>query len=113
MIETGLLSERIAFDKRETRDDGYGNMVGEFVTQFTVWGRLRPLVGGETVLATRLAGRQPAVITVRSATWTRQVTNDWRCRDTRTGTIYAIRAVTPSEDRAHIDFLAEAGVGSG
>lgn len=113
MIETGLLKERIAFDKREVKIDGYGNERGEFVPQFVVWGRKRMLVGGETVLANRLAGRAPAIVTVRSATWTRQVTTDWRCRDNRSGEIFAIRAVTPSEDRAHIDFLVEGGGADG
>jgi SPP1 family predicted phage head-tail adaptor len=113
MIETGLLQERVRFDKREVRVDDYGNERGEFVPQFTCWGRKRMLVGGETVLANRLAGRSPAVITVRSATWTRQVTTDWACRDQHTGEVYAIRAVTPSEDRAHIDFLVEGGVALG
>jgi hypothetical protein len=40
------------------------------------------------------------------------VTTDWRVRDVRTGTIYNIRDITPSDDRAFLDFLVQSGVAS-
>lgn|SRR5262245_47605635 len=113
MIETGLLKERIRFEKRTETDDGYGNKEGHWIVEFIVWAAKRNLTGGETVMANRLAGRQPAVITVRNAMWTRQISTDWRAIDVRTGEIYNVRACTPSQDHAHIDILCETGVASG
>lgn len=60
--------------------DGFGNMVpgGDFVTRRTVWANLRALKGSETVIAARLEGRQPYVMTVRQSSDTRQVSAAWQ-----------------------------------
>lgn len=108
----GQLRERVTFARRPSpSSDEYGNPVtADFADQFTVAARVRYLVGGEAVQASRLEGRQPIVVSVRSSSLTRPVTADWRARNTRTGEIWNIRSVTPSENRAWIDFLCEAGV---
>jgi SPP1 family predicted phage head-tail adaptor len=95
---------------QQAEDAEGGETVGDWTEQFTCAARIRPLVGSEPVIAQRLTGVQPAVITVRSSSLTRTVDSSWRIRNARTGTQYNIRAVTPDERRAYIDFLCEAGV---
>lgn len=110
-MRAGQLRERVTFAVRGTgADDGYGNTLGAWSDQFTVSARVKPLRGGETVLADRLAGRQPVVITVRRSDSTATITPDWRAEDARSGTVYNIRAVTPGERHDLIDLLAESGV---
>ncbi len=115
MTTAGQLHERIAFDSREPVDPAEpdsGNTEGDFAERFVLWAwaRARYLRGTEAVMASRLEGRQPAIITVRASSLSRQITTDWRARDTRTGIAYAIRGITPTEDRAFFDILAESGV---
>lgn len=113
-LRAGQLQEWLAFDKRPiVADDLLGNVEGEWTEQFQCAGRVKPLVGGEQVLAQRLQGVQPVVITVRRWTRSEVVTTDWRVRDTRSGEVYAIRAVTKAESRDFIDFLAASGVAHG
>lgn len=111
MIGAGELRERVAFDQRVELDDGYGNTVGNFVEQFAVSARVRPLKGSEAVQAARLAGQQPVVITVRMSRQVRGVGPHWRARNTRTGAVYAITAPPANMDErgAFLDILATVG----
>jgi head-tail adaptor len=115
-MTAGLLSERFEFAKRTDTStnsppgDGYGNFEGAFVTQFTSWARRRFLRGGEDVMAARLQGRQPVILTIRRSSQADLVTTDWRATDARSGTVYNIRSVEFTEDRMWIDLLVEAGV---
>jgi SPP1 family predicted phage head-tail adaptor len=112
MTGAGDLKWRIAFDKRVTVDDGYGNEQGAFAEQFVVAAHLKPRFGGEAVIAARLQGHQPVTITVRQSTQTRLITPDWRARDVRTSEVYAIRspAVDPDGKRQWLEFLCQTGV---
>lgn len=110
MTGAGELRERIAFDKRSTSSNGAGGTTTAFSEQFVVWAGYTHLRGGETVMAARLDGRHPVVVRVRASTQARLVTTDWQARDKRTGVAYNIRDVTPTTDRAFIDFLCESGV---
>jgi head-tail adaptor len=105
------LRDKVAFDKRTTTDDGYGNVDGAWQEQFLEPARIRPLRGGEGVQAARLSGTQPVIITVRSSARTRQVTSSWRIRDARTGDIYAITAPPANTDEhdAYLDIMAVIG----
>lgn len=111
----GKLKHQIAFDKRtEPIDDGFGNVVNGWSEQFKVWAGKRYLTGGESVLASRLSGHQPVIVTVRRSDLTVQITTAWRCRDIITEEAFNIRSVTPAENReAYIDLLVEAGVAEG
>lgn len=113
MAGAGDLYERVAFDQRAEVDDGHGNTVAGFVERFQCRAGYKHLRGGETVLASRLAGRHVQVIRVRASSLTRQVTTDWRIRDQRTNAAFNIRDVTLDMSRAWIDFLVESGVASG
>jgi head-tail adaptor len=108
----GDLQDRVAFDQRDEAANEYGSVEGDFAEQFEVAAQIRYLRGTEPVIAQRLQGVQPVIIRVRSSTQTRAVDASWRARDARAGTIFNIRSVTPSDDRAWIDFLCEAGRGA-
>lgn len=110
MPGAGRLTERIAFDAVVSAPDGYGGQTEGFAEQFIVSARRQFLRGSEAMQAARLEGRQPVILTVRRSSQTETITTDWRARDTRSSTVYNIRTVEPSEDRAWIDMLAEAGV---
>ncbi len=110
MTGAGDLFYRFTAQKRTPQEDGYGNTVADFVEQFSVSGAIKHLRGGEDVLASRLGGVHPLLITVRDTSLTRKITTDWRLIDARTGTEYAIRDVTPETDRAFISLLCESGV---
>lgn len=110
----GKLRERVALAKRieinPDAPDDLGNGRAEWVDQGTVWAEFIHLRGGEAVIAGRLQGRHPQVVRVRASALTRQVETDWRVTDARTGIELAVRDVTPSPDRAWVDWLCESGV---
>lgn len=116
-MESGSLNERFVFQKRPSTapvGDGYGNFQSGFEAQFTVWTKRLFLRGGETVIAERLQGRQPAVLTIRASRQAAQITTDWCAVNARDSSeVYNIRSVSLSEDRSFYDILCERGVASG
>ncbi|MFC3163062.1 head-tail adaptor protein [Ciceribacter thiooxidans] len=110
MTGAGDLRERVAFDARAAVDDGHGNERSDFVEQFPCRASFTPLRGGETVIASRLEGRQPVVVRVRASSKTRRIATDWRMRDLRTGFVYAVRSVIETSDRTWVDVTVESGV---
>lgn len=110
----GPLYEKVAFDKRETVNPDspadYGATQSAWVEQFTRRANFLHLRGGESVMAGRLAGKHQIVVTVRAGEQTRDIGTDWRMRDTRTSVEYAIRDITPSDDRQFVEILVESGV---
>ncbi len=109
-ITAGDLYYKVHCQKRVEVDDGAGNTVGNFATQFTVRAAYRHLRGGETVIASRLENRHPVIIAVRSSSQSRQINTDWRLVDARDGTAWAVRDVTHETDRQFISLLCERGV---
>lgn len=108
----GGMTERLRFEARAVEDDGYGNPVaGAWTHQFTRSAEVRQNMGGEVTQGARLQGTLPVVIIVRADSGTRQITNDWQAVDSRTGVVYAIRAVT-EDGRAWIAMDAIAGASS-
>lgn len=111
-MQAGQLTHRAKFQRRAQQDDGYGNTVAVWRDLFTRWCNVRFLRGGEAVLASRLEGRQPVIITVRSCSQTRAIDSDMRC--IIDGRIYNVRELPrPSQDRLRLEFLAESGVADG
>lgn len=119
MIGAGDLRERVDFQERAAEDDEKGNPEsGEWVSRFERAARIRPVIGSseapggrEAVLADRLTGVQPYVITVRWSKDVAKVQSDWRIKDVRSGTIYAVRTVANLDERKKfVDFLCETGV---
>jgi head-tail adaptor len=113
--QTGQLRHRIAFDKREDVNPDapldLGNTTSQFIEQFIVAAKVEARFGGEAVTAARLTGQQPVNITVRQSTQTRLIGVDWRARDVRSGTVYAIRSIVdPDDRRAWLEILCQTGV---
>lgn len=108
----GDLREMVAFEQRVEHDDGYGNMVTDFVERFRVWARITPLVGQEAVQAARLEGTQTVVITVRDSRDTHRVGSDWQIRNILDGVIYGIKGPPINRDEKHgfFDILCQTGV---
>ncbi|MBB3396870.1 head-tail adaptor protein [Rhizobium sp. BK060] len=119
----GILFERVAFDQRAMQPDGFGNEQEKFVEQFQRRAGFTYMRGGETVIASRLEGRQPIVVRVRRDSNTLLITPDWRMRDVRNGAwqgtgadqywegpIYAVRSIAPTDDRQFLDIMIESGV---
>lgn len=108
----GRLYYHVAFDVRETVDDGYGNPVaGDWQEQFQRRAEFRTLPGSETVLAARLEGRQPMQVNIRIDDQVARVGNDWQMRDVRNGLAYNIRDIRrDTTNRAMMVFLVEGGV---
>jgi len=109
-MPAGELRERISFYLQAESDTSYGIAAGAWDLQFTVAARIRPLRGSEPVIAQRLKGVQPVVITIRASDNARRIDTSWQARNARTGAQYQIRAVTPGEKRDYLDLLAESGV---
>ncbi|PLU37995.1 hypothetical protein BMJ27_07485 [Sinorhizobium medicae] len=107
----GELRHKIELQVRTLVDDGYGNEIaGPFETQATVHAKFHYLRGGEEVFAGRLAGKQPAIVTVRQNAATRALTPSWRIV-TSDGEEWNIRSITdPDGRRAWLEILAEKGV---
>jgi SPP1 family predicted phage head-tail adaptor len=98
----GDLRSKVRFDVRVTTDDGMGNQLSEWATQFTRRAFVQPLKGGESVIAARLTGVGPALIVVRWDSKTKLITNEFRAvelRDDGEEIIYAIRDARDMEKR--------------
>lgn len=109
-IGAGDLYYRVNCQKRVETDDGRGNTVADFATEFTVWAAYRHLRGGEGVIADRLENKHPILITVRATNQTKKINSDWRLVDVRDGTEWAVRDVTAETDRQFITLLCQSGV---
>lgn len=117
----GELRHRVAFQRRvETTGSGeasdkYGNALSEWETVFECRARLQPRLGGEEVVAARLQGKQPYILTVRSSRLSREVTPAWRVYDVRAGMrpdgkspkrVFDIKSVSNVDERNQfLDFL--------
>lgn len=105
-----MLIARVAFDELVGTPDGSGGEVLDWVERFTSRAHYRFLRGSEAVVAARLQGKQPVVVTVRSNEKTRAITPEWRMRDARSDTVYNIRTAIPTDDRLYIELTCESGV---
>lgn len=111
MPGAGSLRERVRFESPTPQDDDYGNSVEGWTDEFTVAAQIKPLKGGENVMAARLGGVQPVVIIVRSSSQTRQISTDWRVVDARKGTVFNVRSIANMDERNRfLDIIAQAGV---
>jgi len=112
-MNAGQLRERLSFEKRvDLAEPGNrsGTKRGNWQQQFQPFAAaIQYLRGGETVMASRLSGIQPAIITVRACSETRMIDASWRARDVRSGAIFNIKAPNPTADNKWIEFVAETG----
>jgi|SRR5215211_2386257 len=104
------LQDRVAFDQRQQIDDQYGGTAADFVEQFVVYARINRKLGGERIIAERLDGQNPVLITVRSSSDTDEIETDWRARDVRSGEVYNIRSIADAASGGFLEILCERGV---
>lgn len=83
--------------------------------QFTIWGGLQFMRGGESVIAARLTARQPAILTIRDSAQTRAIGPSDRVKNARTGEIFNIREHprVSRDNRGFLEVLVEAGATDG
>lgn len=106
----GDLRDRVAFDRPlGTLTDTGGQVTTWQEAISALWAGIKYLRGSDTVVAARLTGRQPAVVTMRASAITRTIKPEWRMRDLRTGNVFAIRAIHETPDRAFMEILVEGG----
>lgn len=114
MTQAGDLKWRIGFYAVGViTDDGYGNTTSGYGADatFETSAHLKPKLGGEGVIASRLTGTNLVNITVRNSSAVRAVTTAWRAKDERSGVIYNIRSIIdPDGKNAWIEMLCEQGV---
>ncbi len=117
----GDLRSKVAFQRRkelvtdQEKSDRYGNALGEWETVIECRARLQPRLGSEEVVAARLQGKQPYILTVRSSKASREVTPAWRAYDARAGMkadgvtpkrLFDIKSVSNVDERDQfLDFL--------
>lgn len=79
--------------------------------QFTVWGGIQFMRGGEAVIAARLTARQPAIMTVRVSAQTKGILPTDRVKNARTGELFNIREQprVSKDNRGFLEVLVEAG----
>jgi len=120
-MPSGQLSEHFAFLRREEKDNGAGTTRGKFRQVFSTRAALTYREGNEAVIAARLAGKQPAFLTIRRSRAADEITPAWVARDVRnstydsatgkmTGHVYNIKAVVPDmNNRGFIRLSLERG----
>jgi SPP1 family predicted phage head-tail adaptor len=78
-----------------------------WVEEFTSWAAVRYLRGGEAVMASRMKGRRPAILTLRKRSILTRIKLDWIVRFE--GQAYEIRELPKRrEDSATVEMLVEA-----
>jgi len=114
----GQLRESVTLQNYTEVDDGAGNWFGEWFDVATVPARIQSLKGSEEVLASRLTGVQPIVVTIRNGGDVAEVGTDWRLINVGAGLdafgqprgLLNIRSIIRSERGDWIDLLCESGV---
>ena len=111
MMRAGDLDHRATFSVRQIVDDDMGGTQSTWITQFTVWAAVKYLRGGEAVMQSRLASRNPVVVTVRNSAAARRITSEWQVElRSRSGVtkVYAIKEdPRPVDGDATLEMLAE------
>ncbi|MFC3169855.1 phage head closure protein [Paracoccus fontiphilus] len=101
------LNRMASFYRPETYRDPDGQMIHDYVLQFTVAAHVHYLRGSEAVMQARLQSKSPAIITVRRSVQAREITSEWQVKvDDRT---FEIREdPRPDQARRTLAMLAEA-----
>jgi SPP1 family predicted phage head-tail adaptor len=117
MPTPGDLREEVEFQYRARVDDGKGNTVGPWTYQFARRAKIHSQRGRNEVMAAKLAGVQPVIITVRCDDDTRRVTNAWRIK-VKSG-VHREKVFTivggienPDMRQRYLDIICQAGVAS-
>lgn len=114
----GDLKWRVRFDKQDfDANAAGGGALGAWKTQFTRWASIKPMQGSEPVIAERLTGRQPVLITVRRDSQTVGIDSSWRAVEVVADNpvrYYALKtAEDMTRDRRFITLLGVIGEADG
>ncbi len=114
-MAAGPLRDRVRFERRAQVSDGAGNYVSDWQTlDMDRWAQVKPLRGGENVIAAKLQSTGIYEIKVRSDSETRTVTADDRVVDISSGQAYNIRLVENRDMRnRYLTLTCERGVADG
>lgn len=117
MRGAGQLRNRVHCQMKGPATDEFGNPVpggAVWATQFSVRAGFRPRNGGETVIAGRLQGVQPYIVTIRQSSQTRMITPGWRLVDANNVTrIFNVKSLADPDDKgAWLELLVEQGTAS-
>ncbi|WP_312529933.1 phage head closure protein [Paracoccus sp. (in: a-proteobacteria)] len=111
-MRAGDLTKRATFQRPHKEKDADGKVIHTYPEAFTAWVNLKPLRGGESVMASRMQSRSPAIVTFRSSTQARAVTSEWRV--VIDGRIYESKEdPRETQDRALFEMLVEGGGNAG
>lgn len=111
MTTAGQLDRRVTFKLRAL--DANGDRLGALTEICTRFARVQPLKGGEAVQASRVAGRQPVIITVRADSDTRSIDNGFEAYDARDATVaWDVTSKIATEDRAWVEVMAVQRLGA-
>lgn len=99
------------FSARRQVDTDLGGTRDEWVPQFDEWATVRYLRGGESVMAARLASKNPVIVTIRNSPDARRITSEWQVSlRSRSGVakVYEIKEdPRPTDGDAFLEMLAE------
>ena len=103
------------FERRADSPDDYGNEMGDWQPHIKpIWAEVKPLRGGEEVLASKLQGRAIYELLVRSSSETRTITVGDRAIKERTGEAFNIRSVENRDMRnKFLTITCETGTATG
>ena len=109
------LRESIAFQRLTQTAMGDGNTASSWNTETplcTIRAELRPVNGREEVIAQKLQGVQPFILTCRYCEATAGVTTEDRAVNTRTGAAYDIMAIQNTDMRQQwLSMVVKQGAG--
>lgn len=102
----GDLTKRATLLEPRVERDADGQLVQGWIERGAVWCHVLPLRGGESVMAARMQSRNPAIVTLRASSLSRQVTSEWRLRIG--GREYDVKEdPRETQDRAWLEMLVE------
>jgi hypothetical protein len=115
-MQAGDLRSRVGFYQLQAETDDAGNTEAGYLDEadFECAANIKPRLGGEQILASRLSGTNLVNITVRSEARTLSVNTSWKIKDVRTGVLYNIKSIIdPFEHQSShsrwIELLCEKG----
>ena len=109
-MPAGALRHRVTFQREVPTPDGGGGSVSTWEDRYTVWASLRPERGSERLAAGRLEASLALVMTVRSSSESRSVTEAWRV--VANGVPHQIRSISnPDQRNKYLEMILERGVG--
>lgn len=105
---SGALRELVNIQAYIEVDDGYGGTKLEWSTVATAPAGFYATRGSESSMASRLAGKQPFIVTVRSSLATRAITPAYKLQDARRPErMFDIKAISdPDGKNAWLEMLA-------